>query len=314
MTIAFLILSLILTYLIVLKGLEFNKRLFTWSFIALFLGLLFESYFIFKKLNSILNCFSISFFISLITFIPGKREKIYSLQSHMELWPYFFLISFIIGVIIIKQKEVTAKQTEGTTLLQSLALVYWAIDYRIFENIDLFKSIIIVLTIVATLFSLTNALTRIELGKYNRLLLSIWSSITLMCLAIDNIIRVFSNGDIDQQTSLLSSIEVSIQYFFVGISSVYVVNNIFMIFAFLPEKNTPYKQTLYLAKKMHLDRYSDVQVATMDTIFCICFSVFIYVLNSIYGLVPRHTIIWFVIVTFPFLLQLAKSLRRKNYS
>lgn len=229
------------------------------------------------------------------------------------MWPYFFLISFIISVIIIKQKEVTAKQTEGTTLLQSLALVYWVIDYRMFENIDLFKSIILLLTIAATLFSVTNALTKIDLGKSNRLLLSVWSSIIIMCLAIDNVIRVFSNGDIDQQTSLVSSIEVAIQYFFVGISSVYVVNNIYMIFAFFPEKNTPYKQTLYVAKKMHLDRYSDVQVATMNTVFCICFSVFFYLLNSIYGLVPRHTIIWFVIVTFPFLLQFVKWVRQKNY-
>jgi fatty acid desaturase len=303
-----------LTYVIVLKGLEYNRRLFTWSFIALFLGLLLESYFIFRKLNSILNCFTVSFFVSLFTFLPGKREKIYNLQNHIELWPYFFLISFIIGIIILKQKEVTSKQTEGTTLLQSLALVYCLVDYKFFDNIDFLKALIVLVIVGAVLFSLVNALTDINLGKSNRLFLSIWSSFVLMCFAIDNIIRVFSNGDIDQQNSLMMSVEVAIQYFFVGISSVYVVQNIYMLLAFLPEKNTKYKQTLYAAKKMHLDRYSDLQVSIIDALLCICYCALFFVLNSIYNFIPRHTMIWFVIVTFPILLHLQKWVRQKNYS
>jgi hypothetical protein len=313
-TIVFLLLSLLLTYVIVLKGLEYNKRLFTWSFIALFLGLLLESYFIFKRLNSILNCFSVSFFVSLLTFLPGKKERVYNLQNHIELWPYFFLLFFIIGVIILKQKEVTSKQTEGTTLLQSLAIVYWLFDYKFFDDIDFPKALILIIIISATSFSLLNALTKINLGKSNRLFLSIWSSCVLMSFAIDNIIRVFSNGDIDQQNSLITSIEVAIQYFFVGISSVYVVQNICMLLAFLPEKNTKYKQTLYAAKKMHLDRYSDLQISTFDTVLCICYCTLFFVLNGIYNFIPRHTMIWFVIVTFPLLLHLQKRIRQKNYS
>lgn len=314
MTIFFLVLSLLLTYLIVLKGLEYDKRLFTWSFIALFLGLLFESYFIFDKLNSILNCFSISFFVSLITFLPGKQERHYSLQSHIEFWPYFFLISFIIGIIITNQKKVTIRQTEGTTLLQSIAIIYWLLDYHFFDNLNFFKLAVLILTTIASMFAIINALSKINLSKPNRLLLSIWSSIILMCLAIDNVFRVFNNGDIDQQNSLMTSVEVGFQYFFVGISSVYVVQNIFMLFAFFPEKNTTYRQTIYQAKKMHLDRYSDTQVATKDTIFCICYCLLFFVLNWNYNIIPRHTMIWFVIVTFPLLLQLRNWVRQKNYS
>lgn len=314
MTIVFLILSLLLTYVIVLKGLEYDKRLFTWSFLSLFLGLLIESYFIFKSLNSILNCFTASFFLSLFAFLPGKSERVYSLQNHIEFWPYIFLISFIIGVIIIKQKEVTSKQTEGTTLLLSLALVYWLYDYRVYESIDFLKALILVITVVAILFSLFNALTKIDLGKSNRLLLSIWSSIVLMCFAIDNTIRVFSNGDIDQQGSLTTSIEVAIQYFFVGISSVYVVQNIYMLYAFFPEKNTKYNQTLYAAKKMHLDRYSDLQVSSIDTLLCICYCALFFVSNSMYNFIPRYTMIWFVIVTFPIFLHLQQWIRQKYFS
>lgn len=160
MTITFLLLSLLLTYVIVLKGLEYNNRVFTWSFIALFIGLLFESYFIFKKLNSILNCFTVSFFVSLLTFLPGKRERIYILQNHIELWPYIFLLSFIIGIIILKQKEVTSSQTEGTTLLQSLALFYWFFDYKFFDNIGFPKALFLFIAIGAILFSLLNAVTK----------------------------------------------------------------------------------------------------------------------------------------------------------
>lgn len=306
MTIVFFLLSLLLTYVIVLKGLEYNKRLFTWSFIALFLGLLLESYFIFRKLNSILNCFTASFFVSLFTFLPGKKERIYSLENHIELWPYFFLISFIIGVIFLKQKEVTTKQTEGTTLLQSIALLYWLFDQKGFDYPDFPKALILFVAIGAILFSLLNALTKINLGTSNRLFLSIWSSFVFICLAVDNIIRVFGNGDIDQQNSLVTSIEVAIQYFFVGISSVYVVQNIYMLLAFFPDRNTKYRQTLYVAKKMHLDRYSDLQVSTIDTLLCICYCAIFFVSNSFYNFIPRHTMIWFVIVTFPILLHLHK--------
>jgi hypothetical protein len=309
-TIAFLLLSLLLTYVIVLKGLEYNKRLFTWSFIALFSGLMLESYFIFKKLNSILNCFSASFFISLFSFLPWKRERIYNLQNHIELWPYIF--SFIVGVIILKQKQVTAKQTEGTTLLQSLALIYWLIDYRFFDNLDIPKTILLFVISTGVLFSLINSMTLIGLGKTNRIFLSIWSSIVLMCFAIDNVIRVFDNGDIDQQSNFLSGTEVAVQYFFVGISSVYVVQNIFMLLAFLPEKNTKYKQTLYTAKKMHLNRYSDTQVSKTDSILCIIFCGIFFSLNSISNLLPRHTMIWLVIVIFPFLIQFSKWRRQEN--
>lgn len=313
-TLTFLVLSLFLTYVIVLKGLEYNKRLFTWSFIALFLGLLFESYFIFKNLNSILNCFSISFFTSLITFLPGKRERIYSLQNHIELWPYFFLFIFIIGIIISKPKEVITKQTEGTTLLQSLALLYWLIDYQFFSDLNLLKIVMLIFIIAATVFSVVNALTKIQLGQTNRLFLSVWSSIILMCLAVDNVIRVFSNGDIDEQNSLLSSIEIAFQYFFVGISSVYAVQNIFMILAFLPEKNTKYKHTLYTAKNMHLNRYSNLQVSHWDSLFCICFCFLCFFLNSTFNLLPRHTMIWFVIVNFPIVVYLLDKVRQKNHS
>lgn len=313
-TIAFLILSILITYSIVSKGLEYDNRLFTWSFIALFLGLLFESYFILENLNSILNCFSISFFVSLTTFLLGKSEKIYNLQRHIKLWPYFFLISFIIGIIITNQKKVTIRQTEGTTLLQSIAIIYWLLDSHFFDNIGFLESIILILTTVASLFTIINALTKITLTETNRLLLSVWSSIILMCLAINNVFSVFSNGDIDQQSSLTASIEVGFQYFFVGISSVYVVQNVFMLFGFLPEKNMPYKQSIYVAKSMHLDRYSDTQVEIMDAVLCICYCLLFFILNSNYQIVPSNTMIWFVIVTFPYLLLLRDWLRRKKYS
>ncbi len=314
LTIVFLLLSLLLTYTIVLKGLEYNKQLFTWSSIALFLGLLLESYLIVNKLSSILNCFTVSFFVSLFTFLPGKRERVYNLQNHIQIWPYFFLISFIIGIIILKQKEITSKQTEGTTLLQSIGLLYWLFDYGFFENISITKAVILFIAISATLFSLSNALTKINLSKSNRLYLSVWSSFVLMCLAIDNIYKVFSNGDIDQQPNLATSIHIAIQYFFVGMSSVYVVQNIYMLIAFLPEKNTEYKKTLYTAKKMHLDRFSEHQVSTKDSILCICYCILFFTLNSIYDFMPRHTMIWFVLLTFPIFLHLQKWIRQEKFS
>jgi hypothetical protein len=153
-----------------------------------------------------------------------------------------------------------------------------------------------------------------DLSKTSRLFLSIWSSVVLMCFAIDNTFSVFSNGDIDQQKGFVESVEVAVQYFFVGISSVYVVQNIYMLYAFFPEKNTKYKQTLYAAKKMHLDRYSDLQVSNKDTLLCIFYCALFFVSNSIYNFLPRHTMIWLVIITFPIFLSFQQWLREKNHS
>ena len=70
-------------------------------------------------------------------------------------WPYFFIIAFALVSAIYHEKKVTAKITEGVTLLQSISLLYWIIDFNYFEFSNFFEAIILILGVGFSLFSLS---------------------------------------------------------------------------------------------------------------------------------------------------------------
>ncbi len=286
-----------------------------WNITTLVLGLLIESYFIYKDLYSLLRQFTISTLASLIIFLPFiDSGKEYNLENRIQALPYIFLISFIGGIALSKPDKVTSRQTEGTTLIQSLALVYWFFDYNHITNNKLINMILVGVIGTTTFFSLINAFTKIALSEVNRLLLSIWSCIVLITFSIDNLILLFSNADINRQNDLLMNFKFGIQYFFVGVSSVYVMQNILMILAFFPQDKIDYDETFSNAKKIHLDRYSNLQVSKTDSLICVLFCGLIFVLNYLYQVLPTSTSIWIVIVTFPLFLKLIKTRKENNYS
>lgn len=306
---------LLATIFLMLIGIGHYIDFLTYNFFSLLLGLLVESYFIYKDSNSILKQFFISTLVSLIIFLPfigGGNE--YNLESRLQACPYIFLISFIGGIALSKPDKVTKRQTEGTTLLQSLALIYWFVDSNHFTNTNLINILILGLIGVATFFSLINAFTKITLNEINRLILSVWSCIILISFSIDNFILLLSNSDINRQNNLLFNFKLGIQYFFVGVSSVYVMQNILMILAFFPQEKIDYVETFSNAKKMHLDRYSNLQVSQIDSFMCILFCGLVFLLNYFYQVFPTSTTIWIVIITFPLFLKLIKTKKENNYS
>ena len=287
-----------------------ERKLFSVSLIALFGGLLYEIFRVSKSWENIVPVFLGSYFFSLIAFSPGKREYVYVLENHIQNWPYLFILFFAIIYAAFYKDTLTTRLTEGMTLLLSISLIYWFIDYG-FSNYHNWIAITLMsLAFLLSTFSIINAFTTIKLTKSNRLTLSIWSSIVMFAFAIDNVIRVFNNQDIETTKYLSQQIYIGLQYFLLGVSAIYIVRNYVLLEAFIPNRNGDYINDVKENIKDHIERYSDKQVNVWDSVFCVLYAGTIYVLNYNHHFLPRHTMIWLVFVTFPLILELKSLIHR----
>lgn len=308
------VIGLLLTLYIGYRASISDRKLFSVSLLALFAGLLFESFRVSDNWKTVLSIFIGSYFFSLLNFLPGKREHTYIFENHIESWPYIFIFFYTLGFAIFHKDRVTAKLTEGTTLLLSLSIVYWTIDYGFTNYHNWFTYTLLTISFLMTAFSIVNALTNLHLSKTTRLVLSIWSTVIMFAFAVDNIFRVFDNPDIES-TYLSDGLYIGLQFFLLGVSAVYIMQNYILLARFLPSKNGNYRRDLKENKKDHIDRFSDEQVLTGHSILCIIYAVTFYGLNYKYQILPRHTMIWLVFFTFPLFLRLIDFIAygRKNY-
>lgn len=308
------VIGLLLTLYIGYRASVSDKKLFSVSLLALFAGLLFESIRVSGSWKTITGIFAGTYLFSLISFLPGKSERVYNFENHIEMWPYFFIFIFALFFGIAYKDRVTAKLTEGITLLLSLSLVYWTIDYGFTNYHNWFAYTLLTISFLLTVFSIVNALTNLHLTRTTRLTLSIWSTVIMFAFAVDNIFRVFDNPDIES-TYLSDGFYIGLQFFLLGVSAVYVMQNYMLLAAFLPSKNGNYRRDLKENKKDHIDRFSDEQVLTIHSLLCILYAVIFYGLNYKYQVLPRHTMIWLVFLTFPLFLRLIDFITygRKNY-
>ncbi len=303
------VLGLALTLYIGYRASISERKLFSVGLIALFAGLLFESFRVAGSWKKVAAIFAGSYLVSLVSFLPGKREKVYNFENHIEVWPYFFIFIFAISFALVYEDRVTAKLTEGITLLLSISLIYWTIDYGFINYHNWFSISLVIIGFLLSTFSIVNALSQIHLSKINRFILSVWSTVIMFAFAIDNIIRVFSNPDIES-SYLSDGLYIGIQYFLLGVSAVYIMQNYMLLAAFLPSRNGNYEKKVKENKEAHIDRYSDEQVRVGQSLFCILFSGAVYWLNFQYHVLPRHTMIWLVFLAFPYVLSLTSLVIR----
>ena len=279
-----------------------DRKIFSVSLLALFAGLLFETFRITDNWKYVIYEFIGAYFFSLLYFWSAILGE--GFEKNIQMWLYCFIFLFSLATAIFNRDKVTTKLTEGITLLQSLSITYWIIDYG-FINIDnWFAKVLLVIALGFALFSLVQALTYFILSKTVRLILSVWSSIIMLAFAIDNIYGVYQNEDIETTTYLSQGIYVGLQYFLLGISAIYITHNYMLLASFLPSKKGDYKNELKEIKKDHIDRYSDKQVLIGHAVLCIVYALVMYGLNYKYQILPRYTMIWLVFFTFPLIIQL----------
>lgn len=296
-------LCLIFTFYIVFRVSISDRKLWSVSFIALFLGLMLESYRLCKSWKEVGWKSLLAYVLSFAVFLPSKKERNYQLENHIEAMPYCFLVFYIIIFIVANEKKVTAKLTEGITLMMSLAFIYWLLDYGILGFSNWYNILITIIVSAFSVFTLMSGLLNIELTKNNRLWLSIWTSIITFVIGIDNIILVYKQGDFEVHQLFSKHFFIGLQYFLLGMSSVYMVRNFSMLCGFFPDKNEKYSKTLKETINEHTARYSNHQVATIDAILCIIFSGGLFYLNYTMDFLPRNMMIWLVIILFPLVLN-----------
>jgi hypothetical protein len=284
-----------------------EERLIPVSMIALIAGVFYEIKKIDNQWKTVLSTALTSFLFSFGAFLPGRNEREYRLESHISFWPYAFIVLFILMTIAINKKKVIAKLTEGTTLLLSIAVIYWILDFYSQNTLNLFLIILFSIVGLFTAFSIFNAFTKTELTRNNRFALSLWSSIVVSLFAIDNIYRVYQNNYIEN-SDLVHGCYIALQFFLLGVSSIYMTQNFLMLIGFLPEKhkffNEQYFKDIKALKNDHIDRYSQTQIRSLYSSFCVIFASLVFYFNYAFQLLPRQTIIWIVFITFPILINL----------
>lgn len=308
-----LLLLLFITYRIYIS----HRTLIPISIFALIGGAIFQTKRLTKSWGIVLTTSLISFILSFTAFLPGKREHEYNFEKHIEIWPFVFLVFFLILISAFAEEKVTPKLTEGITLMQSMAIIYWIVDFGLLNTQNLFLIFIMVIASFFSIFSIFHAFTNTELTRTNRLTLSIWSTIIYVIFATELIINVFQNEQIENTENITSGLYIALQYFLLGVSSVYIFQSYIMLAGFLPRKgsffNSLYYKELKELKSDHIKRYSIEQINILHSLFCVIFTGGIFYINYVYKIVPKNIAIWTVFVSFPFILYIYEYLKKKNY-
>jgi len=278
--------------------------------LALIAGIIFESKRITKKWKTATLIAIISF---ILTFSFGVFLYYISPNAKFDLrlilnvsilaWPIVFFFLYVAFSLIFNKRKIAPQLTEGITLMLSIAMIYWFIDVGL---AILTNFILIIIVISFCLFSFYNAFSKVYLSDTKKLTLSIWSSVIIMFFTLDNLAAFFHNGNVISTNELIQGTYVAVQYFLLGISSIYMIQNFMMLIGFLPSWKifffVEYSDTISELKNDHIARYSDTQVDKSDSMFCVIFVSTIFFLNYCLEIVPRQFIIWLTFVTFPFFL------------
>ncbi len=293
-----------------------GEKLMSLSFLSLITGLLFESFRISEKWTYVIYIFFGAFLFSFFSFAPGKNERDYIFEEHLQSWPYYFLFSFALFSAIFNSDKTTVKLTEGITLLQSISIIYWIIDYGFYSRDSWLLNLLVIACLAFSAFSIFHALCYFKLSKSARLWLSIWSTVIMLLFSIDNINRVYNNPEIETTEYLSDSLFIALQYFLLGISSMYIVQNAIMLFGFLPGKGTffnrEYFRDLRELNDTHVNRYSDEQVYIGHSLIFLTVTCVLYSINYYYKFIPTYTAIWLVFVVLPIFLRLI-GLRDRSF-
>lgn len=298
----FIIGLFIVTIFLFSKSSNSQRKIIQLNFVAILLGLVFEYKHISKKWSTVWWTAAGAFILSFFAFAKGKGERTYNFEDHLTLWPYVFLGIFVIIAAVIFHTSATKKLNEGITLLLTIAINYWILANNYWDTGNLFVKILIALNLVFTAFSLYHSISYKPLGKGTRLALSIWSSIITLILSFDNFLKLYQVRDIEQLSTFSESAFVFVQYFLLGVSSIYIAQNFIMIVSYFP--GNQYMDTIRETNDVHLKRYSEKQVYIVDSIIVLIISLTVFTLNYFFQFLPTNFTIWATITLTPFFLYL----------
>ena len=303
--------QIIFTGVMVYRSYSAETNLLSISAIAMLAGLILESIRITKNWQALVALFVISYFLSLFAFLPSSDEYIYTFDNHITTWSYAFITTYAFFFSIFLKDKTIARLNEGSTLLLSVSFIYWWIDYGFSVDISWTSGTLLIFGGILSLFSIINAFTNLTLSNTSRIFLSVWSSIIMFAFAGDNILKVLNNPAIEN-TYFSEGLFIGLQYFLLGVSAVYIVSNYMLIIRFFPSKSGNYNSELAEVKQDHLNRYSQEQISLSSALLCVAFSAITYSLNYWFDILPKHTLIWIVLITFPMFIHILESAKNKS--
>lgn len=243
----------------------------------------------------------LAFFISCFNFLGNYTNGHFNAES-LKAWPYFFYAAIIFFMLIRHEKGFILKVHEGLVFLQSMAIVYWFIAAT---QISFHRaSAIIVIGAVVLLFAFTayHAFSQRTPSYGEQLVLSILSALIFVFFGVVNTSHLLSGADIDTSQLAPSLIFITLQYFMLGVSSVYIAKSLVMVYGFIPGKNEPtasYGERVVELVKMHLDRVDATQINKGYALITALFTLFIFGANYFFGLLPPTFVIWCIFVSYP---------------
>ncbi len=286
------------------------KYYFPFGLVIVMGGLLFEYRKIAKLENLLITLFGallLSFFIVLYFSTDSSDPK-----GALYFWPQLYIFSFSIIALYYLKKEITPKLTEGITLLQSLAIIYWIVDIgNIMDSIIIYFAIAIGL--IFSIFSMYNAFSYRILTKSTRLSLSIWSSIIMLIFGFEFVINIFKYYQINTSNDTNEIIIFTFQNFIFGISIIYIIQNFILLFDYLFEERS---KIMYNSQdeiqRVHINRFSEEQIKIKHAIIVfIAISIYFF-LNYQFQFIPRNMAIWSTFIFVPYILNFFISIKQRK--
>ena len=143
--------------------------------------------------------------------------------------------------------------------------------------------------------------------KKSRLWLSIWSSIVMIVFAVEYLYNLATISEYSEHP-LLNVVIPVVQYFFFGISIMYMLRNAFMLIEYMPGRSRYYgkqhMKDIRAMNKAHVERYSKEQIKIADAFLALIVTSLLFYGNYTFQILPRGTMIWLVFWIFPFVILL----------
>lgn len=236
----------------------------------------------------------------------------FTLERTFQRWSYWFIGFFLLIAVLSYSEKLITRIDEGMTLLLTLALVYWAFDHDLFDSPRPWLLGILVIAGLFSTFAFLNAFLPFTLSGGNRLLLSMWNSAVMLFLSCDNIRCTLRLGDIEAMSEWSSVLPVTVSYFLLGVSSIYMAHELILLVGFLPWQgsffNRAYFRRLRELNQVHIERYSEEQLPFMRALLCVSFAFAFFWMNMEQGWMRSNMAIWTVFLIFPWVLDVARRM------
>lgn len=295
---AIAVITIITGFLIHSLGAASKKNIYL-CFVPVLLGLVLELWRSTRNWKTVGIVTLVAYLPSLLAFAERKRAA-NNLQNQINAWMVIFIGLFAVAALFAvsfeKQRHTI---TEGFVLLLTLAINYWIIANGYWLTAGVLVKLGIAINWIASAFACYHAFTYHPLDKGHRLLLSIWVCLISLVLALDNGYYLYLQSQVDAAIFSEMGWLLFVQYFLLGISAIYIIQNIALTAAYLlPGSHIP------LAGDAHLKRLSDKQVHKGYSLIVLLVSVVLFTGNYFFNWLPVNTIIWVNIVLLPLILSI----------